>query len=170
MVGLHMVIREMHTYLWGCVKRRYEALKLYVFYSKKITLFALFRMNVRCFYENIKTTVAEKQNYIEEQINSRNVVNVVVLPPEAGDRGDQESDKEEVPEDKEKEYEPAGQLEIKENDADEEKEPNSPLSKRQSNVSQNWVKTSEFNKPIESCELSLSQTLVNEFDCSAFEI
>ena len=93
-----------------------------------------------------------------------------MLPPEAGDRRDQESDLEEVSQNKEKEYKPAVQLQIEENDADVEEEPNSPPSKRRSNVSQNWVKTSKFDKPIESCELSLSQTLVNEFDSFAFKI
>ena len=51
------------------------------------------------FYEFRKTrvtTVAEAQDYIEEVSESRSIRNVVGLPPEAGDQGDQESDLEDV--------------------------------------------------------------------------
>ena len=42
------------------------------------------------------TTVAEALDHIEEVSEIRSIRNVVVLPPEAGDRGDQESDLEDA--------------------------------------------------------------------------
>ena len=45
---------------------------------------------------------------------TKHVVNVVVLPPEAGDSGSQESDVEDVDDSMEKNFEPAGELELEE--------------------------------------------------------
>ena len=67
-------------------------------------------------------TISEAHKAIEGE---RNVVNVVLLPPNAGDFGNQESDTEEVlAESIEEIYEPAGELEIEENlESDDEVEP-----------------------------------------------
>ena len=46
--------------------------------------------------------------------------------PEAGDRGDQDSELEDVLEDGKEAYEPAGELRIEESDSDAEEEPDSP--------------------------------------------
>ena len=74
-------------------------------------------MEPKVFYGIRKTTrvatIAEAHEAIE---GARNVVNVVVLPPNAGDSDNQESDTEEVlAESMEEIYEPAGELEIEEN-------------------------------------------------------
>ena len=53
--------------------------------------------------------------------NAKNVVNVVALPPEAGDSGSQESDVEDVANNMEKIFEPFGELEVEEDfESDEE--------------------------------------------------
>ena len=83
----------------------------------------------KVFYEVRKTTrvatIAEAHEAIKD---SRNVVvNVVALPPNAGDPGNQESDVEEVsPESIEEIYKPAGELEIEE-DLDSDGEAELPL-------------------------------------------
>ena len=51
---------------------------------------------------------------------------MVVLLLEAGDRGEQDIELEEVLEDGEEAYEPAGELRIEESDSDAEQEPDSP--------------------------------------------
>ena len=58
-------------------------------------------------------TIAEAHEAIE---GARNVVNVVLLPPNAGESGNQKNDTKEVlAESMEEIYEPAGELEIEEN-------------------------------------------------------
>lgn len=58
-----------------------------------------------------EATLAEVYKTVE---NARNVLNVVVLPPEAGDSGIQESDVEDVAEGREEMVEPSGKLEVEE--------------------------------------------------------
>ena len=72
-------------------------------------------------------TIAEAHEAIK---GSRNVVNVVVLPPNAGDPGNQDSDTEEVSaESIEEIYKPAGELEIEEDfESDDEAELPLPTS------------------------------------------
>ena len=55
--------------------------------------------------------MAEVNETIE---NAKNVVNVVVLPPEAGDSGSQESNVEDVADSMEEIFEPARELEVEE--------------------------------------------------------
>ena len=65
-------------------------------------------------------TLAEVNETIE---NAKNVVNVVVLPPEAGDSGSQKSNVEDISDSTEKIFEPAGKLEVVEDfESDEELE------------------------------------------------
>ena len=64
---------------------------------------------------------------------------MVVLLPEAGDRGDQGSDLEDVLEDGEEAYEPAGELRIEESDSDAEEEPDSFPRKRVGKSK--WIKS-----------------------------
>ena len=99
-------------------------------------------MKPKVFYEIRKTTrvatIAEVHEAIE---GARSVVNVVLLPPNAGDSGNQESDTEEVlAESMEETYEPRGELEIEENlESDDEIEPLLPTrSKRRRQELPSW--------------------------------
>ena len=79
-------------------------------------------MDTRAFYSARKathvSTLADVNKTIE---NSKSVVNVVILPPEAGDSGSQESDVEDVADSMEKNFEASGELEVKEDfESDEE--------------------------------------------------
>ena len=79
----------------------------------------------KVFYEVRKTTrVATIAESYEAIKGSRNLVNIVVLPPNAGDSGNQDSDTEEVSAESIKEiYEPAEELEIEEDlESDDEAE------------------------------------------------
>ena len=75
------------------------------------------------------STISEAHEAIED---ARNVVNVVLLPPNAGDFGNQESDTEEfLAESMEEIHEPAGELEIEENtESNDEVEPLLPISSK----------------------------------------
>ena len=81
-------------------------------------------MNTRAFYGARKVThvsTLEEVNEIME--NAKHVVNVAVLPPEAGDSGSQESAVEDVAESMKEIFEPAGELEVEEDfESDEESE------------------------------------------------
>ena len=93
------------------------------------------------------TTVVKAEYYIEEVSKSRTITNVVVLPSEAGDRGGQESDLEDVLDDGEEDHEPAGKLEIEESDSEIEEEHNSPPRKRQFIAKSIWSKRGTFDNP-----------------------
>ena len=55
------------------------------------------------------------QSEVNETIKkAKHVVNVVVLPPEAGDSGSQESDVKDVADSMEEIFEPAGELKVEE--------------------------------------------------------
>lgn len=71
-------------------------------------------MDSRLFYGgSIKkthvSTISEAKDIMQD---SANPVKVVVLPPDAGDKGNQDSDLDEVLEDRETMYDPAGELEV----------------------------------------------------------
>ena len=91
-------------------------------------------MKPKVFYGIRKTTriatIAEAHGAIK---GARNVVNVILLPPNAGDFGNQGSDTEEVlAESMEEIYEPAGELEIEENlESDDKVEPLLPICSKQ---------------------------------------
>ena len=114
------------------------------------------------------TTVAEVHDYIQEK--SRKIRNVVVLPPAAGDRGDQESDLEDAVEDGEGEYKPAGELEIEESDSDIEQPDNSPPRKRRTNPGNKWTISATIEKPLKSEEPMISEYFVDELETSPIEI
>ena len=90
-------------------------------------------MEPKVFYGIRKTTrvatIAEAHEAIE---SARSVVNVVLLLPNAGDSGNQESDTEEVlAESMEEIYEPAGELEIEKNlESDDEVELLLPICRK----------------------------------------
>ena len=89
----------------------------------------------------------------------------MVLPPAAGDRGDQESDLEDAVEDGEDEYEPAGELEIEESDSDIEQP-----DKRRIIPGNKWTKSATFEKPLKSEEPMISEYFVDELETSPIEI
>ena len=95
---------------------------------------------------------------------------MVVLLPEAGDRGDQDSDLEDVLEDGEEACEPARELRIEESDSDAEEEPNSLPRKRKRVGKSKWIKSGTSDKPIKSGEPNLSRNLIDELDFSALTI
>ena len=93
---------------------------------------------------------------------------VVVLHLEAGDRGDQDSELEDVLENCEEAYEPARELRIEESDSDAEEEPDSLPRKRVGKSK--WIKSGTSDKPIKSGEPNLSPNLIDELDSSALTI
>ena len=90
------------------------------------------------------STLAEVNETIE---NAKNVVNVVVLPPEAGDSGTQESNIEDVADSMEKFFEPAGELEVEEDFESNEKSEMALPSTRKKKFS-NWKNSYNFDKTI----------------------
>ena len=88
--------------------------------------------------------LAEVNETIE---NTKNVVNVVVLPPEAGDSGNHESDVEDVADSMEEIFEPAGELEVKEDFENDEESEVTLLSTRKKEFPK-WKKSYKFDKTI----------------------
>ena len=89
-------------------------------------------MDTRAFYGARKVShVSTLAEVNETMANAKNVVNVVVLPPEPGDSGSRESDVEDVADITEKIFEPAGELEVKEEfESDEESEMALPSTRK----------------------------------------
>ena len=82
------------------------------------------------------STLAEVNKIIE---NAKNVVNVVALPPEAGDSGSQEGNVEDVADSLEEIFEPAGELEVEEDfKSNEESETTLPSTRKKGFP--NWKK------------------------------
>ena len=79
-------------------------------------------MNTRAFLRCKKVTHVSTLAEVNETIEkAKNLVNIVVLPPEAGDFGSQESDVEDVADGMEEIFEPVGELEVEEDfESDEE--------------------------------------------------
>ena len=72
-------------------------------------------MDTGVFYGARKVTHVSTLAEVNETIKkAKHVVNVVVLPPEAGDSGSQESDVEDVADSMEEIFEPAGELKVEE--------------------------------------------------------
>ena len=120
-------------------------------------------MEPKAFYGIRKTTRVETISEAHEAIKgARNVVNVVLLPPNAGDFGNQESDTEEVlAESMEEIYEPAGELEIEENlESDDEVEPLLPIcGKRRQHELPRWKRTFGFAKDFQQVESNFRENL-----------
>ena len=93
------------------------------------------------------STLAEACEIIEQ---SSDPAAIVVLPPAAGDAGDQDSDIEETPENPEEEYEPAGELEVEQNIENEFDNEILPLQKKRKleNII-TWKKSATFCKPMQ---------------------
>ena len=72
-------------------------------------------MDTRAFYGGRKVNHVSTSAEVNETMeNAKNVVNVVVLPPEEGYSGSQESDAEDVADSMEEIFEPAGELKVEE--------------------------------------------------------
>ena len=104
-------------------------------------------MDTQSFYGRKTTrvsTFAEARDLAEE---SSEAPTIVILPPNSGDIGNQESDLEECPEE---EYESAGELEVEEDTESDSECENLPTQKKTSkgkNVI--WKKNSNFKKPMQ---------------------
>ena len=91
-----------------------------------------------------------------------------MLLPEAGDRGDQDSELEDVLEDGEEVYEPAGELRIENSDSRCRRGTWSLPRKRVDKSK--WIKNGTSDKTIKSGESNLSRNLIDELDSSALTI
>ena len=70
-------------------------------------------MDTRAFYDASRVTHVSMLAEVNETIkNSKNIVNAVVLPPEAEDSGSEESNVKDVADSMEEIFEPAGELEV----------------------------------------------------------
>lgn len=106
-------------------------------------------------------TISEAHDIIS---NSENVSNVVVLPPDSGDK-EIESDLEDILHDEEEEFEPAGQLEVEENITAEEEAGEIP-----SVHNPRWRKHTNFDKNIPTSDLELPEELERLEGASPFKI
>ncbi|KRZ71345.1 PiggyBac transposable element-derived protein 3 [Trichinella papuae] len=112
------------------------------------------------------TTIEEARDAVA---SSRHPVNVIVLPPTAGDSGDDVSDTEYVPDDPEEEFEPAGELEVEE-EVDTEEVPRQRTSKKARVVTPLWKKTDQFDRPLPSTQIPPSDEIQSVGEMSAFEV
>ena len=104
------------------------------------------------------TTIAEAHEAIE---GSRNVDNVVVLSPNAGNSSNKESDREDVlAESMEEIYKPAGGLEIKGLESDDQAELPLPTStKRRRQELPGWKKVSGFENAFQREKPNFTENL-----------
>ena len=130
--------------------------------------------NPKLFYGIRKTTrvatIAEAHEAIE---GARNVVNIVLLPRNAGDSGNQESDTEDVlAESMEKIYEPAGELEIEENlESDDEVEPHLPICSKQRRLElPRWKRTFGFANDFQQVEPNFKENLSDLEENSPYQV
>ena len=97
-------------------------------------------MDTRVFYGARKATHVSTLAEVNETIeNAKNVANVFVLPPEAGDSGSQESNIEDVGDSMEEIFEPAGELEV-EKDLESNEELEMALPSTRKKGFPNWKK------------------------------
>ena len=96
---------------------------------------------------------------------------IVVLPRAAGDAGDQDSDIEEIPENPEEEYEPAGELEVEQNIENEFDNEILPLQKKRKleNII-TWKKSATFSKPMQVENAVINQKLEELEEKTPYEI
>ena len=85
--------------------------KYYIFYIFDNIHPFFWNMDRRTFYGK-KTKVSILAEVCEIIEQSSDFAAIVVLPPAAGDAGDQDSDIEEISDNPEEEYEPGGELEV----------------------------------------------------------
>ena len=126
-------------------------------------------MDTRAFYSAKKITHSPTLAEVNE--TAKNVVNVVVLPPKAGDSGSQESDVEDVADSMEEIFEPAGELEVEEDfECDEESDLALPSTRKKGFLK--WEKSYNFDKTISIDDDSsiLRDCIFNLKGSSPFEI
>ncbi|KRZ80684.1 PiggyBac transposable element-derived protein 3 [Trichinella papuae] len=84
---------------------------------------------------------------------SNQVINVVVLPPTAGDSGSDDSDPEYLPDDPEDEFDPAGELEVEE-EIDVEEVEDIKLSRKEKRTLPRWKKSEDLDMifPVEQLQ------------------
>ena len=105
-------------------------------------------MDTRTFYGARKVTHVSTLAEVNETIeNAKHVVNVAVLPPDAGYSGSQESDVEGVADSMEKIFEPAEELEVKK-DFESNEESEAALPSTWKKGFQKWKKSCNFDKTI----------------------
>ena len=129
-------------------------------------------MDTRAFYGVRKATHLSTLAEVNETIGkAKHVVNVAVLPPEAGDSGSQESDAEDVADSMEEIFEPAGELEVEEDFESDEELEMALLSTRKKGFPK-WKKRYYFDKAIliEDDSSILRNRIFNLDGSSLFEI
>ena len=129
-------------------------------------------MNTRAFYGARKATHVSTLAEVNETIkNDKNVVNVAVLPPEAGDFGSQESNVEDVADSLEEIFEPAEELEMEE-DFESNEESETALPSTRNKGFPNWKKSYNFDKTIliDDNFSILKDCILNLEGSSSFEI
>ena len=103
-------------------------------------------MNTKSFYGRNSTlvTTLEEVNDIVEAAD--HVLSVVVLPPEAGDSQSQDTDEEDVNDNPDGMFEPAGQLEVEEEVGENEDEPTRGKRRR---LDSRWLQATHFDTDIQ---------------------
>lgn len=128
-------------------------------------------MDTKSFYGGRKytrvTTIGEAHEAVE---NASHPVNVVVLPPAAGDIGTQESDTEDANDDPEEAYEPAGELEIEEEIESDDNFEIEQQPKRKRKETPNWKKCIEFDKSLLCGDKDITETVMEMEGKSVYEI
>lgn len=108
------------------------------------------------------------QEALENAASSERAVNIVVLPPNAGDCGEIDSDTEFPPEDPEEEFEPAGELEVEEeiDDAD----VYSAKYSKKTKVSSAWRKTDAFDLELPKSPITWEECLCTLAEKTPYEV
>ncbi|KRY05487.1 hypothetical protein T12_9976, partial [Trichinella patagoniensis] len=87
------------------------------------------------------STLEEAKEFVD---TSNHVLNVVVLPPTAGDSGSDDTDQEYLPDDPEDEFDPAGELEV-EQEVRVEEFATTKLSGKEKRALPRWKKTEDLD-------------------------
>ncbi|KRY81897.1 hypothetical protein T4D_2017 [Trichinella pseudospiralis] len=97
--------------------------------------------------------ISTLQEAKEVMATSNQVLNVVVLPPTAGDSGGDDTDQEYLPDDPEDEFDPAGKLEVEQEVKVEEFE-TAKLSRKEKRALLRWKKTENLHRifPVEQIQ------------------
>ena len=124
------------------------------------------------FYGGRKATQVSTINEANEIVRTtRKPINVVVLPPSTGDSQNQESDIEEIPENSEESFEPAGELEVEEeiDDSDEDDEDDETRQKLSHHLI--WKKSYRLHNHFETLYSNICEKVMLELgEKSPYEI
>ncbi|KRZ65504.1 PiggyBac transposable element-derived protein 3 [Trichinella papuae] len=115
------------------------------------------------------TMLVSTEEMREVVSSSRHVVNVIVLPPTAGDAGDEASDVEIAADDPDEMFELAGELVIEE-EIDEEGEPAQKFRMAKHRRLSKWKKSENFDKNFDIMSIPLNEHLHGLSGLSPFEI